>query len=130
MSVQDSITNEIADLIEAEKNIELVIGPNLPENKFCILTGGGNVQDTFLDKSMLSILPITINGKHSDQEYLYKMLNRILEYLIFLKSYPCGDKYQIYDIDYMSSPHLVGRTDDDLYICGFTVRVKFYQTGG
>ena len=84
MSVQDSITNEIADLIEAEKNIELVIGPNLPENKFCIVTGGGNVQDTFLDKSMLSILPITINGKHSDQEYLYKMLNRILEYLIFL----------------------------------------------
>ncbi len=130
MSVQDSIINNIADLIEAHESIKIVIGSNIPKNSFCIVTGGGSPQDTFLNKNKLSILPITINGKNSDQEYLYKVLNSLLEYLIFLKNYPHGDNYQIYDIDYMSTPHLVGRTDDDLYICGFTIQVKYFQMGG
>lgn len=106
----------------------IVIGSNVPSNGICVLPTGA-APSAFFNKQMLTEWVIALNGKNSDQNLVYETLNTIHTSLTMTKTYPSADNFQIYDIETVSSPSLIGRQENDQWIYGSSLRIKFYMKG-
>lgn len=126
--MDDKVINAILDLIE-KLGYTFVIGSNVMENSYACISSGSTPQYTFFDKNTDNQMTLALNGKNSNQKVLSNALNQIHHYLTRLKEYPHEDNFQIYNIETISSPHLIGREENNQWLYGSLIKIKFYTRG-
>ena len=129
MSFYSEVIDNIADLAEGtEPYAEIVYGSDPPEDGICMIPGPGAPNDTHLDKGMVYRLPVVLNGKHSDQEILLGDLTKIHEELTRRLDYSdvSTDDIQVVDIETTALPSIIGREQNNQWICGSSFNVVFY----
>lgn len=129
MSFFDEVINNIADLAEeTEPYASIVYGSDPPENGICMIPGPGAPSDTHLDKGMVYRLPVVLNGKHSDQEILINDLTAIHEELTRRLDYSdvSTADVQVVNIETTALPSIIGREQNNQWICGSSFSVVFY----
>lgn len=120
------------NIIEAAERTDpyakIVYGSDPPENGICMIPSGGMPKDIHLDRGMIMTMPIVLNGKHSDQRILIDDLTAIHEVLTKRKNYSelSNEAVQITNIVSMSLPAIIGREQNNQWVCGSTLEVTFY----
>lgn len=125
----DAVLNAVINMAEmAEPYAQIVIGSMPPDNGIAMI-GDGGVVTTYRNMDADYELTIICNGKHHDQLTLASTLSKIHRLLTFRKDFPTGDDWQIYSIQSISAPRLIGREKNNQWLYGSSLRVKFYMKG-
>ena len=126
----DGIMQNIADVIDNDVKpyAEVVFGSDPPVNGICMIQGPGAPTDTHLDKGMVYRLPVVLNGKNTNQLTLLSDLTRIHAELTARLNYQdiSTADCQVVDIATTSAPSIIGREQNDQWICGSSLEVSFY----
>lgn len=129
MSVYSDVLNSVIELMEETKPYSsIVVGSNVPENGICVLPTPATSR-AFLDKNTDMEWTIALNGKNADQLTVFEALSKIHTSLTRKKDYPSDTNYQIYDISTVAGPRLIGRQENDQWIYGSSLRIRFYMRG-
>lgn len=107
---------------------KIIYGSDPPEDGICMIPNGGMPNNTFLDRAQIMELPILLNGKNKDQRVLLDDLTAIHEVLTKCRSYTefNTEAVQITSIESLSLPQIIGREQNNQWVCGSTLLVKFY----
>lgn len=131
------VTSESVINLAVESVMDLIDGLNL----FATITRGalgiGNSlsceiapsipEAVFLDKNVYIPLTLALNGKHDDLRTLSDTLNKIMDTLTRLKTYPYGDGWEIVDITNGNLPRVIGREDNNQWLMACDLVVKLYR---
>ena len=129
MSVYSDVLNSVIELMEETKPYaRIVVGSNVPANGICVLPTPATSR-AFLDKNTDMEWIIALNGKNADQLTVFEALSKIHTSLTRKKDYPSDTNYQIYDISAVAGPRLIGRQENDQWIYGSSLRIRFYMRG-
>ena len=130
------VNNPVQALIEAIANwaqttgpyAEILFGSDPPENGLCMIQNGGYAPDIHFNAGFIYDLPILLNGKHADQEVLLTTLGAIHELLTKTLDYSGlgSDQIQVVDIWTTAYPMIIGREQNNQWVAGSTLSVKFY----
>lgn len=106
----------------------IVYGSDPPYSGICMIPTGVGPQDTHLNKGMVYDLPVVLNGKNEDQELLLNDLTRIHEALTRRTDYSdiSTAECQVVNIATTALPSIIGREQNNQWICGSSFNVKFY----
>lgn len=126
----DEIIDALLKMVQLYTTYTVVLGSN-PTKESIAITGFGAPERVFKDKDTAQVMNITINGKSAKQQKLLEELTQIHHKLFMRSDFPQGDNWQIYDIETVASPRLVGveESDRNKWIYGSSIKVKFYQLG-
>ena len=126
----DGIMQNIADVIDDDIKpyAEVVFGSDPPVNGICMIQGPGAPTDTHLDKGMVYRLPVVLNGKNTNQLTLLTDLTRIHAELTARLNYQdiSTADCQVVNIATTAAPSIIGREQNDQWICGSSLEVSFY----
>lgn len=126
----DGILQNIADYIDNEIKpyAAVVFGSDPPKDGICLIQSSGYPTDTHLDKGMVYGLPVVLNGKNASQETLLTDLTKIHEELTTMLDYSgiSTADCQVIDIATTSTPSIIGREQNNQWICGSSLSVSFY----
>lgn len=126
----DGIMQNIADVIDndVQPYAEIVFGSDPPLNGICMIQGPGAPTDTHLDKGMVYRLPVVLNGKNTNQLTLLTDLTRIHAELTARLNYQdiSTADCQVVNIATTAAPSIIGREQNDQWICGSSLEVSFY----
>lgn len=124
------ILDAIVQMVQDNTSFPVVIGSN-PTKESIAVTGFSTADVTCLDRDTMQTYGITVNGKSGDQEKLLSELSIIHRKLTLRKDFPHATNWQIYSIDTVASPRLIGVEDAERtkYIYGSSMTVKFYALG-
>ena len=126
----DGIMQNIADLIDngVQPYADIVFGSDPPKNGICMIQGPGAPTDTHLDKGMVYRLPVVLNGKNTNQLTLLSDLTRIHAELTRKTNYAgiSTADCQVVNIATISAPSIIGREQNNQWICGSSLEVVFY----
>ena len=124
------ILDAIVQMVQDNTSFPVVIGSN-PTKESIAVTGFSTADVTCLDRDTMQTYDITVNGKSGDQEKLLSELSIIHRKLTLRKDFPHATNWQIYSIDTVASPRLIGVEDAERtkYIYGSSMTVKFYALG-
>ena len=129
MSVYSDVLNSVIELMkETKPYASIVVGSNVPANGICVLPTPATSR-AFLDKNTDMEWIIALNGKYADQLTVFEALSKIHTSLTRRKDYPSDTNYQIYDISTVAGPRLIGRQENDQWIYGSSLRIRFYMRG-
>ncbi len=129
MSVYDDVLNAVIDLAEQAKPYsDILIGPMPPDNGISIAWSSGNL-NTFLDKRAAVRMTAVFNCKHEDQQTASDTLGRLHTYLNMRKNYPSADNFQITNIETIGAPVYLGREENNQWLYGSSLEVKFFLKG-
>ena len=129
MSVYDDVLTSVISLAEqADLYSHIVIGPMPPKNGISIAWATGNL-NTFLNKKAAVVMSAVLNCKNSDQEIASDTLGIIHTFLNMRKNYPESDNFQITNIKTTSAPSYLGREENDQWLYGSSLEVKFFLKG-
>ena len=111
-----------------EPIFRIVYGSDPPFNSACMIQAGGFPSEEHLDTGMLYRLPVLLNGKHSDQEILLDALTAIHAALTKTHDYSglSTEAVQVINIMTTASPNIIGREQNNQWICGSSFEVSFY----
>ena len=70
-----------------------------------------------------------LNCKNSDQELAADTLGKLHTFLNMRKDYPSADRFQITNIETTSAPVYLGREENNQWLYGSSLEVKFYLRG-
>lgn len=82
---------------------------------------------TGLDRSTVEELPCVLNCKSTDLVSAQDALALFHRKLTRLAQYPKTDRWQIYAIETISGPAVIGREADNRWLVGSSIRVKIYN---
>ena len=126
----DGIMQNIADVIDndIQPYAKIVFGSDPPINGICMIQGPGAPADTHLDKGMVYRLPVVLNGKNTNQLTLLSDLTKIHAELTARLNYQdiSTADCQVVNIATTSAPSIIGREQDNQWICGSSLEVSFY----
>ena len=129
MSIYNDVLMAVIDLMNETKPYSgIVVGSDVPANGICVLPTPATPR-TFLDKNTDMEWTIALNGKNADQLTVFEALSKIHTSLTRRKDYPSDTNYQIYDISTVAGPRLIGRQENDQWIYGSSLRIRFYMRG-
>lgn len=129
MNVYDDVLSAVIELAEATQPYSnIIIGPMPPDNGISI-TWGSTAYNPFLNKLAAVELTAVLNGKHTNQQTLSETLGNIHTALSMATEYPAADNYQITDITTISAPSYLGREENNQWLYGSSLRVKFFLRG-
>lgn len=129
MSVYDDVLNAVIDLAEQSKPYsDILIGPMPPDNGISIAWSSGNL-NTFLDKRAAVRMTAVFNCKHEDQQTASDTLGRLHTFLNMRKDYPSADSFQITNIETIGAPVYLGREENEQWLYGSSLEVKFFLKG-
>lgn len=124
------IMQSIADYIDNEVKpyAAIVFGSDPPIDGICMIQSAAAPTDTHLDKGMIYRLPVVLNGKNAEQELLLSDLTRIHTALTRMTNYSAlsTEDCQIVDIATTAAPSIIGREQNNQWICGSSFEVSFY----
>ena len=130
MSFISGLIDNIAQYAEDQLDLyaSIVYGSDPPEKGICMIPGSTAPDDTYLDKGMLYRLPMVLNGKHPDQQVLLNDLTAIHELLTRRLNYSdlSTEDCQLVDISTTALPSIIGREQNNQWICGSSLEVTFY----
>lgn len=125
----DGVMQNIADAIDGlGLYASVVFGSDPPEDGICLIQGPSAPVDTHLDKGMIYRLPVVLNGKNRNQLTLLDDLTKAHAALTKKLSYTdiSTDDCQVTDIATTAAPSIIGREQNNQWICGSSFDVFFY----
>ena len=129
MSVYDDVLNAVIDLAEQiELYSKIIISPLPPENGISIAWSSGSLH-TFMDKKAAVAMSAVLNSKSKDQEAAAGVLGRLHTFLNMRKVYPAAENFQITNIATIGAPTYLGREENNQWLYGSSLEVKFFLKG-
>lgn len=107
----DEILQALIDMAEAASGAKVVTG-SLPPDNGIAMTGTSASAPIFLDIGSNERMNVLVNGKNGDQKTVIQQLDAIHKSLTRRKDFPTGDGWQIYAIETLTSPRLLGREEN------------------
>ena len=129
MSFFSQLIDNIATAAEnTEPYANIVYGSDPPNDGICMIPSSVGPIDTHLNKGMIYDLPVVLNGKNADQQLLLDDLTRIHAAITRRTSYTdlSTVSCQVVDISTTALPSIIGREQNNQWVCGSSFNVKFY----
>ena len=126
----DEILQAVIDMAEEAVGVPIVTGSNPPQNGLAMI-GTSASTSIFLDIGSDERMNVLCNGKNGNQQTIIQQLNTIHANLTRRKDFPSGDGWQIYSIETVASPRLIGRENNDRFqwLYGSSLLVKINTKG-
>ena len=117
-------------MAENAAGIPIVTGSMPPDNGIA-MTGQAFSNPIFLDMGSNERMNIVCNGKNGDQKAVIDQLDAIHKSLTRRKDFPMGNGWQVYAIETVSSPRLIGREENPQaqWLYGSSLLVKINMKG-
>lgn len=129
MSVYNDVLAAVQGLAaQAAPGELLIIGSMPPDNGISIAWAGGYL-NTFVDKRAAVEMSAVLNAKNTGQEKAAALLSDIHTSLNMRKEYPAAENFQITNIETSSAPSYLGREENEQWLYGSSLTVKFYLKG-
>ena len=104
----DEILQAVIDMAENAAGVSIVTGSMPPDNGIA-MTGQAAPQSIFLDIGSNERMTVVCNGKNGNQQTVIQQLDAIHKSLTRRKDFPTGNGWQIYAIETVASPRLIGK---------------------
>lgn len=126
----DEILQAVIDMAEDAAGVPIVTGSMPPDNGIA-MTGDAASYPIFLDIGSNERMNVVCNGKHGNQQTVIQKLDAIHQALTRRKRYPQGNGWQIYSIETVASPRLIGREQNPQaqWLYGSSLLVKINVKG-
>lgn len=124
----DEVLQAVINMAEMAVGVPIVTG-SLPPDNGIAMTGGSSSSPIFLDIGSNETMNVVCNGKNVSQESVINQLDAIHKFLTRRKDYPTGNGWQIYAIETVSSPRLLGREQNSQWLYGSSLTIKFNVKG-
>lgn len=124
----DEILQAVIDMAQAAAGVPVVTG-SLPPLDGIAMTGSAGSATIFLDIGSDERMNVLCNGKNRDQQRVIQQLNAIHRALTRRVDFPQGDGWQIYAIETVASPRLLGHEDNGQWVYGSSLLVKINTKG-
>ena len=126
----DEILQTVIDMAEAAAGVPIVLGSNPPENGLAMI-GSSASASIFLDIGSDERMSVVCNGKNGNQQTIVQQLDAIHADLTRRKDFPQGAGWQIYSIETVASPRLIGRENNGRFqwLYGSSLLVKINTKG-
>ena len=126
----DEILQAVIDMAEEAVGVPIVTGSNPPQNGLA-MTGTSTSTSIFLDIGSDERMSVLCNGKNGNQQTIIQQLDTIHANLTRRKDFPSGDGWQIYSIETVASPRLIGRENNERFqwLYGSSLLVKINTKG-
>lgn len=124
----NEILQAIIDMASAAVGVSIVTGSMPPDNGIA-MTGQSAPQSIMLDIGSNERMAIVCNGKNTDQQTVIEQLDAIHHNLTRRKDFPTGDDWQVYAIETVASPRLIGREQNSEWLYGSSLLVKIHMKG-
>ena len=126
----DEILQAVIDMAESAAGVPIVIGSQPPDNGIA-MTGQSASASIMLDIGSNERMGVICNGKNGDQQTVIRQLDAIHKSLTRRKDFPTGVDWQIYAIETVASPRLLGREQNPQaqWLYGSSLLVKINVKG-
>lgn len=126
----DEILQAVIDMAESAAGVSIVTGSNPPKNGVA-MTGQAASSTIFLDIGSNERMSVLCNGKNANQKAIIDQLDAIHKSLTRRKDYPTGNGWQIFSIETVASPRLIGREENPeaQWLYGSSLLVKINVKG-
>lgn len=126
----DEILQAVIDMAENAAGVSIVTGSNPPKNGVA-MTGQAASSTIFLDIGSNERMSVLCNGKNANQKTIIDQLDAIHKSLTRRKDYPTGNGWQIFSIETVASPRLIGREENPeaQWVFGSSLLVKINVKG-
>lgn len=126
----DEILQAVIDMAENAAGVSIVTGSMPPDNGIA-MTGQAAPQSIFLDIGSNEHMTVVCNGKNGNQQTVIQQLDAIHKSLTRRKDFPTGDGWQIYAIETVASPRLIGREQNPQaqWLYGSSLLIKINVKG-
>ena len=126
----DEILQAVIDMAESAAGVSIVTGSNPPKNGIA-MTGQAASSTIFLDIGSNERMSVLCNGKNANQKTIIDQLDAIHKSLTRRKDYPTGNGWQIFSIETVASPRLIGREENPeaQWLYGSSLLVKINVKG-
>ena len=119
----NEILQAVIDMAESAAGVPIVTGSMPPDNGVA-MTGSSSPSTIFLDVGTNERMTVLVNGKHRDQETVINRLEAIHAALTRRRDFPSGEGWQVYSIETMASPRLLGREQNSMWLYASSLLVK------
>lgn len=126
----DEILQAVIDMAEDAAGVPIVTGSNPPQDGIA-MTGSGGPRSIFLDIGSNETLSVVCNCKNGNQREAIRQLDAIHASLTRRKDFPSGSGWQIFAIETVASPRLIGRESNERFqwLYGSSLLIKFNVKG-
>lgn len=126
----DEILQAVIDMAEVAADMDIVLG-SMPPLGGIAMTGNAAPESIMLDIGSNERMTVLVNGKSSEQVNIIRKLDAIHADLTRRKRFPQGTLWQIYSIETIASPRLLGVEGNPRaeWIYGSSLLVKFNVKG-
>lgn len=126
----DEILQAVIDMAADAAGVPIVTGSMPPDNGIA-MTGDAGSYPIFLDIGSNERMNVVCNGKHANQQTVIQQLDAIHQALTRRKRYPHKNGWQIYSIETVASPRLIGREQNPQaqWLYGSSLLVKINVKG-
>lgn len=124
----DEILQAIINMAEQAAGVSIVTGSMPPDNGIA-MTGQAAPQTIMLDIGSNERMSVVCNGKNTDQQTVINQLDTIHRALTRRKDFPVGNGWQVYAIETVASPHLLGREQNSEWLYASSLLVKINTKG-
>lgn len=129
MSVYDDVLAAVVELAnQTNPYAKVTVGPLPPNNGISISWSAGSL-NTFMDKKAAVSMSAVLNAKHKDQRKAADALGKIHTALNMTKIYPQTGNFQITNIETIGAPCYLGREQNQQWLYGSSLEVKFFLKG-
>lgn len=129
MSVYTDVLEAVCGLINATNPYSAVTVGALPPFNGISIAWASSSNAPFWNKYAAVEMSAVLNGKHENQQTVLDGLGAIHTALSMSKEYPSADNFQITDVSTLSAPSYLGREENNQWLYGSSLRVKFYLRG-
>lgn len=124
----DEILQAIINMAEQAAGVSIVTGSMPPDNGIA-MTGQAAPQTIMLDIGSNERMSVVCNGKNTDQQTVISQLDTIHRALTRRKDFPTGSGWQVYAIETVASPRLLGREQNSEWLYASSLLVKINTKG-
>lgn len=124
----DEVLQAVIDMAASVVDVPVRTGSMPPVNGIA-MTGQAASETIFLDIGSNERMSLVCNGKNRDQQIIIEQLDTIHKALTRRRDYPAGENWQIYSIETVASPRLLGREQNNQWLYGSSLLVKFNVKG-
>lgn len=124
----DEILQAVIDMAESAAGAQVLVGTLPPDNGLA-MTGSSAESAIFLDIGSNERMNVILNGKNADQQTVIRQLDAVHRALTRRKDFPTGEGWQIYAIETVASPRLLGREANRQWLYASSLLVKINVKG-
>lgn len=124
----DEVLQAVIDMASAAVGFQVLTGSMPPLNGIA-MTGPSSPDRIYKDRGTNERMTVVCNGKNTSQEAVIRQLDTIHAALTRRFDFPTAEGWQIYSIETVTSPRLLGREANSQWLYGSTLLIKFYMKG-